>query len=343
MRENGREFAVRGMKMSPFFSGLSAYIEPMSDTPATRPSNAQAAPSGWGLRVLGIAVPLAVAAVLLRRQLDAVPASAWSWSIEPLYFMAALTLVPVNWGLESFKWAELMPWGKLASRFRQVLYGTAWSLIGPLRLGAVVGRVAAVHPRQRGQAVRAFATASVSQWWCTITAAGLALLATDWWLLSAPVLGLSAVVLGLFFGWSPTFWKWIRNTRWTRQWRVARRIASIRRRRALSLSILRYLVMLAQFVLLLWAFGHLDHGDIADQVMAQLVGGAGMWGLTSLAPFPLLGDLGLREAAAMLTLPAPLPADATAIVGATLSLWVINLLLPAIVGMIWQWSVFRQQ
>jgi len=329
--------------MSPVFSGAPSYLEAMSDAPAPRHSGSAIPASGWGLRALGIALPLVATVLLLNQQLKAIPSEAWTWSIDPLYVLAALVLVPVNWGLEAFKWAELMPWGKLASRFRQVLYGTAWSLIGPLRLGAVVGRVAAVHPRQRGQAVRAFATASVSQWWCTITAAGLALLATDWWPLSAAVLGLSAVVLGLYFGWSPTFWKWIRNTRWTRQWRVARRIATIRRRRALSLSIVRYLVMLAQFVLLLTAFGHLAHWDIADQILAQLTGGAGMWGLTSLAPFPLLGDLGIREAAAMLTLPAPTPRDATAILGATLTLWGMNLLLPAVVGVLWQWSAYRSR
>ncbi|MEC7114602.1 MAG: hypothetical protein VXW79_06500, partial [Bacteroidota bacterium] len=65
------------------------------------------------------------------------------------------------------------------------------------------------------------------------------------------------------------------------------------------------------------------------------------WGLTSLAPLPLLGDLGLREAAALIALPAPTPADATAIIGATLSLWIINLILPALVGLIWQWQSVR--
>ena len=54
----------------------------------------------------------------------------------PLPVAAGVVLLtPVNWGIESIKWAELMPWGRWSSRCRQVLYGTAWSLIGPLRLG----------------------------------------------------------------------------------------------------------------------------------------------------------------------------------------------------------------
>ena len=329
--------------MSKGIQGPAHYLETMPERTAP-PAPEKAVPlSQWALRMAGVLVPFGAAAWWLNRQLGGLPETAWSWSVEPKWLLLAVGLVPVNWGLESFKWAELMPRGKLSSRIRQVLYGTAWSLIGPLRLGAMVGRVAAVNPRQRGQAVRAFATASVSQWWCTITAAGLALLVADWWMLGAFVLALSAVVLGLYFGWSPAFWAWIRNTRWTRSWRVARRIATAHRQRALSLSILRYLVMLAQFVLLLTAFGHLSHWDIADQLLAQLTGGAGMWGLTSLAPFPLLGDLGIREAAALVALPAPNPDDTAAIFGATLTLWVLNLLLPALVGLVWQWSAFRSK
>ena len=331
------------MKMSKGIQGPAHYLEAMPERTAP-PAPEKAAPlSQWALRMAGVLVPFGAAAWWLNRQLGGLPETAWSWSVEPNWLLLAVGLVPVNWGLESFKWAELMPRGKLSSRIRQVLYGTAWSLIGPLRLGAMVGRVAAVNPRQRGQAVRAFATASVSQWWCTITAAGLALLVADWWKLGAFVLALSAVVLGLYFGWSPAFWAWIRNTRWTRSWQVARRIATAHRQRALSLSILRYLVMLAQFVLLLTAFGHLSHWDIADQLLAQLTGGAGMWGLTSLTPFPLLGDLGIREAAALVALPAPNPDDTAAIFGATLTLWVLNLLLPALVGLVWQWSAFRSK
>ena len=329
--------------MSKGIQGPANYLDAMPERTAPPAPEKAVSLSQWALRMTGVLVPLGAAAWWLNRQLGNLPATAWSWSVKPTLLLLAVALVPVNWGLESFKWAELMPWGKLSSRIRQVLYGTAWSLIGPLRLGAMVGRVSAVNPRQRGQAVRAFATASVSQWWCTITAAGLALLVADWWTLGAFVLALSAVVLGLYSGWSPAFWNWIRNTRWTRSWRVARRISPVHRWRALSLSILRYLVMLAQFVLLLTAFGHLSHWNIADQLFAQLTGGASMWGLTSLAPFPLLGDLGIREAAALMALPAPNPSDTTAILGATLTLWVINLLLPALVGVVWQWAAFRSR
>ena len=101
------------------------------------------------------------------------------------------------------------------------------------------------------------------------------------------------------------------------------------------------MVMLSQFTLALQAFRHLADQFWLDQLVQQSGGAALTWGLTSLAPVPVLGDLGLREAAALLALPTPTAADTMAILGATLSLWVINLILPALVGLVWQWRNTR--
>ncbi|MGB0510543.1 MAG: hypothetical protein ACPGGB_06440 [Flavobacteriales bacterium] len=295
-----------------------------------------------GIRLgVGMGVPLLAAFWVLANRLSGLPGGAWQWEVRPELLLAVVLLAPVNWGLEAFKWAELMPYSPMVKRFREVLYGTAWSLIGPLRMGAVVGRVGAVRKAHRNHALRAFATGSAAQWWCTITGAGIALALMGIALPALAVLVLSAVTLGLYFGWSPGFWAFIRNTPISGDWGHARRIPAIRRRRALSLSVARYTVMLTQFVLALQAFHHMAAGPWVDQTVQQTAGSAMTWGLTSLAPVPLLGDLGLREASALLVLPTPTPQDVTAIVGATLSLWIINLILPALVGLGWQWNVTR--
>lgn len=287
-------------------------------------------PIRWGL---GVMVPLLLTLWVLYKQLSGLPPGAWQWDIDWGWFALVALLVPVNWALEIMKWAELLPYGRMARRRREVLYGTAWSLVGPLRMGAVVGRVSAVRKTERMHAVRAFATGSAAQWWCTITAAGLALAAEGLPWAALPVLALSGITLGLYFGWTPSFWKQVRNTNITGQWGLARRIPKVRRQRALTMSIARYLVMLTQFVMALQAFRHLADWMWMDQMIHQATGGALTWGLTSLAPVPLLGDLGLREAAALVALPSPSAADATAIVGATLTLWLLNLILPAMYGL----------
>lgn len=294
----------------------------------------------WGVLFF---LPLAGAGAVLYFKLATLPAEAWSWTLYPGAFLGALLLMPINWGLESLKWAELLPWARMERRVREVLYGTAWSLIGPFRLGAGIGRVAAVRTPERNMAMRAFATACVSQWWCTVTAAGIALLSVGFWLAGGAVMVLSAVAIGLYFGWTPRFWRHLKSSPLCGHWGMSRRIATIRRRRALVLSIARFVVMLSQFVLLLNAFGHLcsiDHP--LDRMLSQMEGASLTWGMTSLAPMPAFGDLGLREAAALWSLPAPDASDVTAILAATLTLWLLNILIPAIVGLVWQWNATRK-
>lgn len=291
--------------------------------------------------VLGLFIPACAALWILSTKLQGIPEAAWQVQLNAEPWLLMVLLMPLNWTLEVIKWAELMPYGRMASRWREVLYGVSWSLIGPLKLGAAVGRVSAVRPKYRGQALRAFATASVSQWWCTVTATGIAFLALGHVQFALLILGFSAIALSLYFGWTPTFWNLLSRSKLTGDWRMARHIPSIRRSRALTFSIARFVVMLTQFVLALNAFGHLKGFDSLERLISQASGASLTWGLTAMVPIPVLGDIGIREAAALMTLPAPKAEDITAIVCATLSLWFINLIVPALIGLIWQSNDFR--
>ncbi len=291
--------------------------------------------------VLGLIIPACAALWILRTKLQGMPVAAWHVELNAEPWLLMALLMPLNWTLEVIKWAELMPYGRMKNRWREVLYGISWSLIGPLKLGAGVGRVSAVRPKYRGQALRAFATASVSQWWCTVTATGLAFLALGHVQFALLIFVISAIALSLYFGWTPTFWNLLRHSKLTGEWRMARHIPSIRRSRALTFSIARFIVMLTQFVLALNAFGHLKGLGSLERLISQASGASLTWGITAMVPIPVLGDIGIREAAALMTLPAPKAEDITAIVCATLSLWFINLIVPALIGLIWQSTDFR--
>ena len=92
------------------------------------------------------------------------------------------------------------------------------------------------------------------------------------------------------------------------------------------------------------AFGHLTTwSHSVDRFYAQGQGVALTWGLTSLAPMPAFGDLGIREAAALFAIDASTPEDITAIIAATLSLWIVNLLIPSLVGLIWHANAQRKR
>ena len=93
------------------------------------------------------------------------------------------------------------------------------------------------------------------------------------------------------------------------------------------------MVMIAQFVLVLNAFRHQASTAWFERYLDQIMGGPVTWGLTSLAPIAMFGELGLREAEALIALPASTPEDTAAVIGAMLSLWMANLLLPALYGL----------
>ena len=286
---------------------------------------------GW---TFGLVLPLAITVVVLVQQLQRVPLENWwSWAIQWELLALVFLLSPVNWGFEILKWAELLPCGSIARRKREVFYGVAWSMIGPLKMGAIVGRVSATRKNERNQCVRAFATASAAQWWCTVTGAALALLFIGMFKTGFTLVVISIASFSLYFGWSPKFWKSLMKIRVTGDWRLARRIPKTRRKTVLQLSVGRYMVMIAQFVLVLNAFHHQESTAWFKRYFDQIFGGPITWGLTSLAPTSIFGELGLREAAALIALPAPTPKDTAAIIGAMLSLWVANLLLPALYGL----------
>ena len=322
---------------------ISRYCSPMGKTLTNsaklyRIGSDVPAPVRFGV---GIGIPSVIAAYVLWQQLHSLPPEAWTIQVNPLLLVLVVALMPFNWGLETLKWAELMPFGKMSHRVREVLYGTAWSLIGPLRIGAAIGRVSTVQAKNRAFAVRAFAVSSVSQWWCTVFACAVGLLVMEHYVLAMAAFAVSTLALSIYFNGSPKLRSWLKRTEFIQSWLMSGRIALVRRKRALKLSVARFIVMLSQFLLALNAFGHLTTRDFLERWMDQLSGISMTWGLTSLAPVPMLGDLGLREAAALLALPAPTASDLTAIVCATLSLWVVNLIIPAIVGLAWQSCAMR--
>ena len=190
--------------------------------------------------------------------------------------------------------------------------------------------------------MRAFATASVSQWWCTVTATGIAFLALGHVQFALLILGFSAIALSLYFGMVTHILESAESFKIDRrlaQWQgTFPAFAEVER---LTFSIARFVVMLTQFVLALNAFGHLKGFDSLERLISQASGASLTWGLTAMVPIPVLGDIGIREAAALMTLPAPKAEDITAIVCATLSLWFINLIVPALIGLIWQSNDFR--
>ena len=258
--------------------------------------------------------------------------------------LVALALVPVNWGLEAWKWHRLarhLEPVSFAKSLRAVLVGLTLGFATPNRVGDYAGRILEMTSN-RTRALGAVFLGRYCQLVATVLAggAGLVFFLLTFYLKGYPAAKLGVTVAALVLGaavlvplyrsrllvvalglWRPL-----------RRFRPALAVMPTYPLRALHLALaisgLRYAVFCAQFLLLLRAYG----------VMAPLGPGlaavAGTFLLKSLVPsLNALADVGVRELSAT-HLFGLLGQDALPVLSASLSLWVINIALPSAAGLL---------
>ena len=266
---------------------------------------------------------------------------------------ALLLLTPVNWGFEALKWQILLRRVEKTSfrdAYQGVLAGVSLGFALPAQLGDTAGRVLSLRTN-RARAVGASLVSGGMQFYVAIvfgTAAWAYHMTvvpernnqTSNWLLAFLVaLSLGGVVFGL------TRRRLIAYltqrtalSRFADYWQVAGLYSNAEIGLALSVAALRYLVFSGQFYLAMRLVGI---------ILPMGISASGI-GLVFLAKtitpaFNLLSDLGVREAASLwvfapfgrtiYTLPAPV------LLTATLTLWIANVLMPVLVGLIWVWKL----
>lgn len=263
-----------------------------------------------------------------------------------LLALASVLLLPVNLGLEVAKWRLLgRAWGltAMAPAARAVMAGQVFALVTPARLGDYAGRLWRVRPRGRLLGAAALALSRFGQ-----LAAALLLLAAllivvphplDARLSGAGAAASGALGLALLIGTlAPTpalrllrRWAWLART--VRRARLvlpdhspwsARRLALVA-----ALSVLRHAVIVAQLMLLTWAFA-----PEASMSILPLVGLAAAltFVLKSAVPSVALAELGIREAVAVAVAGA-FGLSVAAAFQATLALFLINLLVPGVLAL----------
>jgi len=298
---------------------------------------------GFLLKLLLAAVVLVGLTRLVAWDELAVAAAAAS----PWWALAALALLPLNVGLEAYRFHRLVraavpgvPWG---ATLTAVVGAYPLGLLTPGRLGDYAGR--ALYLRGPGRTVPPGTTTALTfaertaTLWCCLAAGALALplwLRTvtppgrpAWLLLEAGAvvasLGLGALLL------SPALSRRVLGAALPfRRLRPALdalgAVAPREARVLLVLSAVRYVIFSTQFVLLVRAFS-----PTADVGLAA-VGVALVFFAKSAVPGVTLGDLGVREGAAVFFLGGLGVAHAAAF-DASLALFVVNLLLPALTGL----------
>lgn len=266
---------------------------------------------------------------------------------HPLFWLAFILWI-LNWGLESEKWRLLLchlePAGFLTA-FRAVLAGTSITMLTPNRTAEFAGRILFVSPENRLTAISLTFLGSMSQLLITLVAglAGLLLLRIDWLSRISPqglaydLLGnfLLGITLLLIVAFLLIFFQVGRFVHWLGQFRIFNKIIShvnvlegfTRKQllRIVMLSGIRYMVFILQYLLLLQVF--VPGIAVFDCLVLLMVFYLVMTAVPSIG----LSELPLR-AAASVEIFGLLTTNALGLQLAALSIWIINLLLPAAIG-----------
>lgn len=261
--------------------------------------------------------------------------------------LLVLLLMPLNWFFETKKWLHLMQkiqQIELLKALKAVMAGVAFSLFTPNRIGEYVGRMALIESDKRYLAVWPTMVGVLGQW--------LVLIIIGWWamigLFYLNIIPISFAFFGLMIGLGailtfvllfayyrlPKLVDSVFRFRWGQKWLRKFKEANFEYytkkelNKAFYYSFLRYTTYSFQYLLLLYFFGF--QASFFNTTLGILV----IYLLQTGIPLPPSTGLLARGNIALFVFGyiSLRPIFATTVLAATFSLWIINLVLPAILG-----------
>lgn len=267
------------------------------------------------------------------------------------YYILILTTVLTlfNWTLEICKWriamAAIAP-VRFATAMQAVLYGAGVGLFTPNRIGDPIGRVAMLPPAQRARGAAMAMVTSMSQQLATIVFGVVGVL--FWLNQSMPkvvpqvltvVLTIVSLVLVVFVI--------VRHQHILRSLSKFKVFAKLLKDEPLNvnaswqelaqivlLSLGRYVVFSSQLVLLMILFGF--DGDVVMLYLAIFIS----YLLSSVVPTVAIAEVGVKASFAVIVVGAVWP-NPLAITLASVLLWLVNVAIPALVG-VWLPLVYKR-
>lgn len=269
-----------------------------------------------------------------------------SWQKAPLLVLVLL-LMPLNWLFETQKWRALLQKIELITFYQAlkvVLVGLSFSLFTPNRVGEYGGRVMMVSKGNRLHAVWATMVGISSQWivlvvggwWGLMGAFYLEFIPVNNTLLSGLILiggAASFFLLVIYFNLREIV-QYSGRFRWTKKWAAKMGASPFdyytnkELIQALIYSCTRYLIYSFQYLCLLYFFG------FDGSLLATFLGILIVYLLQTGIPLPPSTGLLARGNIALLIFGylSIMEGAAVAILSATFSLWMINVVLPSIIG-----------
>ncbi|MBR9976462.1 MAG: flippase-like domain-containing protein [Bacteroidetes bacterium] len=298
--------------------------------------------AGWACRFLLAGALLYFLVSTVQRDIIA----ALFLQAQPAFLFLALGLLPLNLLLQYKKWQLLVhgPFPQIAvpELRASLLLGFTFGIVTPARVGEFGGRAAGMRSVDGWTLVGLTAVDKFAGMVVTVVVGCVGLMVFCWRhpfidpLLLTVLFSVFAVIAVLLLlrrrsGSSPVLRRHVNGAG-----RFQRRIASFRAalqhvrgprlHRLLWCSILFYLTFLLQFFLLLSAFGPVD-------LLSALAGISTIFLIKTIIPPITLGELGIREGASVYVL-GHAGILAAAAFNAALLLFVINILLPSLAGLV---------
>ncbi len=252
-----------------------------------------------------------------------------------LKLLLPLVLMFLNWSLEALKWKMIMEQVEpitFTKALKAIITGVTMSIFTPNRVGEFSGRIFFLKQENRKIAIPLTFLGNASQLLVTLVAGTLALIVylpvytslnsqpSIYYLIFLLVILVNIALILAYFNVSflSRFWKYLE---------ILNHYSFRQLSKIVSLSLFRYVIFSLQFYLLLQLFG-ININPSRAIIMIALT----FFSITVI-PTITLTEPGVRGSAA-LTFIGLLSANTIGIVAATFSLWLINIVFPAILGIV---------
>ena len=263
-----------------------------------------------------------------------------------IFLLLVTILMLLNWGIEAFKWKLLLNKYEplsLLKALRSVWSGITINNWIPNRIGEFAGRIIFIKKENQAKAVASSLLGSMAQFSCTIIfgilAAFLFFKPDNTELLLIPVSLIISLVMLLYFK-SPQWHKIFKKMpflSWISKHSGVIESYSIKTLTAvMGLSFLRYVVYVFQYYLLLILFG------LELPLLYALSGISSIFLIQSFLPAITLTEVGIRGAVVLFVF-SDSSFNVLGLLSAAYSLWLINIIVPTIAGLLFILAVKRKK
>ncbi len=268
-----------------------------------------------------------------------------------MYLLSAAALVFVNWGIEALKWKLVINDIQAISFFRSlkaVLSGVSFSVSTPYRIGEYFGRVLYLPEGKRLKTISVTIVASLSQILITFISGIIGFIALQHIFITAKLISITwhtfilsgliittCILLFIYFkisGVGNLIFRWLKNSSYLYLFEGLKTFSGKRLLHLLLLSFLRYIVFLVQYVLLFHLFGvDVSIGNIFLVMSVVFLA-------LAVIPTIVLAEIGLRGEIT-LQLMGLFSLNSLGMALTSVTIWLINLILPAIAGSLFILSI----